>query len=189
MTAPEEDGNVLPRFLLRIRACPLCRRLAHEGGVPGPPPAEGASRPGAGFDLSPGHSFPLTVPYLNQKPWAEGHAAPGDVLKAHRYLSHLFGRKQRTRGGDEEMTDRNQFFPNEVFCEFRRLVETLVRDDRIFISDRKLVKRYKLFRIRAWLLHGVTVTRDDPRLLMYLGETHRGMALLREKAPASLGEA
>src|SRR5919201_2974372 len=55
---------------------------------------------------------------LNQKPWMEGHATLDDMLKAHRYLTHLFGRKQRTRGGDEEMTDRNQFFPGEVFREF-----------------------------------------------------------------------
>jgi hypothetical protein len=48
---------------------------------------------------------------------------------------------------------------------------------------------YKLFRIRAWLLHGGTVTRDDLRLLMYLGETHQEMALLRDKVPALLGDA
>jgi MoxR-like ATPase len=126
---------------------------------------------------------------LNQKPWVEGHASLEDILKAHRYLTLLFAKKQTKRGGDEELTDRTQFFPNEVFREFQRLVKTLVRDDRIFISDRKLVKLYKLFRIRAWLLHGGTVTRDDLRLLMYLGETHQEMALLREKVPALLGEA
>src|SRR5262249_22853489 len=93
---------------------------------------------------------------LNQKPWAEGHATLEDVLKANRYLTYLFGKRQRS-GRDEELTDRGQFFPQEVFREFQRLVKTLVRDDRIFISDRKLVKLYKLFRIRAWLLHGGTV--------------------------------
>ena len=56
--------------------------------------------------------------------------------------------------------------------EFQRLVKTLVRDDHIFVSDRKLGKLYKLFRVRSWLLSGGTVTRDDLRLLAYLGETH-----------------
>ncbi|MCI0465035.1 MAG: AAA family ATPase [Gemmataceae bacterium] len=126
---------------------------------------------------------------LNQKPWVEGHATLEDIVKAHRYLTLLFAKKQTKRGGDEEMTDRTQFFPNEVFREFQRLVKTLVRDDRIFISDRKLVKLYKLFRIRAWLLHGGTVTREDLGLLKYLGETHQEMALLRDKVPALLGEA
>ena len=119
---------------------------------------------------------------LNQKPWVEGHASLTDLVKANRYLTHLFG--QKTRG---EATDRQQFFPAEVFREFQRLVKTLVREDRIFISDRKLVKLYKLFRVRAWLHTGGTVTRDDLRLLAYLGETHQEMALLRDKVPNLLG--
>ena len=74
-----------------------------------------------------------------------------------------------------------------MFREFQRLVKTLVREDRIFISDRKLVKLYKLFRVRAWLFSGGTVSRDDLRLLAYLGETHQEIDLLREKVPNLLG--
>jgi MoxR-like ATPase len=125
---------------------------------------------------------------LNQKPWMEGHCALEDFLKVNRYLTYLFGRKQATGHGDME-TDRHLFFPAEVFREFQRLVKTLVREDRIFVSDRKLVKLYKLFRIRAWLFTGGTVSRDDLRLLAYLGETHQEIALLREKVPLLLGEA
>lgn len=124
---------------------------------------------------------------LNQKPWQEGHATLGDILKAHRYLTYLFGRRQRG-GRDEEQNDRQLYFPADVFREFQRLVKTLVREDRIFISDRKLVKLYKLFRARAWLFSGGSVTRDDLRLLAYLGETNQEIALLREKVPALLGE-
>src|SRR5262245_21284406 len=104
---------------------------------------------------------------LNQKPWAEGHASLEDVLKAARYLTLTFARKHRA-GRGEEQNDRQVFFPAEVFDEFQRLVKTLVRDDQIFISDRKLVKLYKLFRVRAWLFTGGTVTRDDLHLLAYL---------------------
>jgi MoxR-like ATPase len=123
---------------------------------------------------------------LQQKPWAEGLASLDDVLKANRYLTYLFGRKQRINR-NEEHNDRQLFFPAEVFREFQRLVKTLVREDRIFISDRKLVKLYKLFRVRAWLLSGGTVTRDELRLLAYLGETHQEMTVLREKVPKLLG--
>jgi MoxR-like ATPase len=123
---------------------------------------------------------------LQQKPWAEGHASLDDVLKAGRYLTYLFSQKQRI-GRDGEQNDRQLFFPADVFREFQRLVKTLVREDRLFVSDRKLVKLYKLFRVRAWLLTGGTVTRDDLRLLAFLGETHQEMALLREKVPALLG--
>jgi MoxR-like ATPase len=124
---------------------------------------------------------------LNQKPWAEGHCSLADLLMANRYLTHLFARRQTDAGG-EEVTDRVLFFPAEVFREFQRLVKTLTREDRVFISDRKLVKLYKLLRVRAWLLSGGTVTRDDLRLLAYLGETHQEIELLREKVPALLGD-
>jgi MoxR-like ATPase len=124
---------------------------------------------------------------LNQKPWAEGHATLDDLVKANRYLTFLFARRQSDARG-EEQNDRDLFFPADVFREFQRLVKTLVREDKIFISDRKLVKLYKLFRVRAWLFSGGTVSRDDLRLLAYLGETHQEIEHLREKVPNLLGD-
>jgi MoxR-like ATPase len=118
---------------------------------------------------------------LNQKPWCEGHCTLDDLLKAARFLTFQFAR----RNPDAEETtslDRATFFPEDVFREFQRLVKTLVREDRIFISDRKLVKLYKLLRVRAWLLSGGTVSHDDLRLLAYLGETHQEMDLLAEES-------
>src|SRR5271163_3646274 len=125
---------------------------------------------------------------LSQKPWCENHASLDDVLKANRYLTYQFGKRHRS-GRSEEENDRQKFFPAEVFDEFQRLIKTLVREDHIFISDRKLVKLYKLFRVRAWLFTGGVVSRDDLRLLAYLGETHQEIELLREKVPTLLGEA
>ncbi|MCC7422835.1 MAG: MoxR family ATPase [Planctomycetaceae bacterium] len=122
---------------------------------------------------------------LNQKPWAEGHATLEDLLKAGRYLTGLFARREA--GTAEGATDRELFFPADVFREYQRLVKTLVREDGLFLSDRKLVKLYKLLRTRAWLLRGGTVSRDDLQLLTYLGESHREMELLRTKVPALLG--
>ncbi|OWK35053.1 AAA family ATPase [Fimbriiglobus ruber] len=124
---------------------------------------------------------------LNQKPWAEGHCSLDDFLKANRYLTFVFARKHTDTNGDEQ-NDRETFFPADVFREFQRLVKTLVREDKIFISDRKLVKLYKLFRVRAWLFSGGTVSRDDLRLLAYLGETHQEIEHLREKVPNLLGD-
>lgn len=120
---------------------------------------------------------------LNQKPWKEGHASFDDILKAGRYLTFQFAQQDSTGEG----IDRRQFFPDAVFREFERLVKTLVREDRIFISDRKLVKLYKLLRVRSWLFSGGTVNHDDLRLLSYLGETHQEMDLLAEKIPNLLG--
>ncbi len=127
---------------------------------------------------------------LNQKPWAENHCTLDDLLKANRYVTLQFARARADGDGDGSgaSADREAFFPAEVFREFQRLVKTLVREDRIFVSDRKLVKLYKLLRIRAWLFSGGVVSRDDLRLLAYLGETHQEMALLRDKVPALLGD-
>jgi MoxR-like ATPase len=125
---------------------------------------------------------------LNTKPWAEGHASLEDLLKANRYLTLTFARRHRT-GRGEEQNDRQVYFPADVFAEFQRLIKTLVREDRIFVSDRKLVKLYKLFRVRSWLFTGGAVTRDDLKLLTYLGETHQEIEMLREKVPQLLGEA
>jgi MoxR-like ATPase len=124
---------------------------------------------------------------LNQKPWVEGHATLDDLMKANRYLTYLFARRQGD-GRGEQQNDRHLFFPDDVFREYQRLVKTLVREDRIFISDRKLVKLYKLFRVRSWLFSGGTVSRDDLRLLAYLGESIQEIEHLREKVPLLLGD-
>src|SRR5262249_55211511 len=124
---------------------------------------------------------------LNKKPWAEGHAPLEDVLKPSRSLTHLFSK--RHRAGREEQNDRQVYFPAEVFDEFQRLTKVLVREHKIFISDRKLVKLYKLFRVRSWLFTGGTVSRDDLRLLAYLGEARREIENLRGAGRMLLGEA
>lgn len=125
---------------------------------------------------------------LNQKPWKEDHASLEDILKANRYLTLLFASRHRS-GRSAEQNDREVYFPKDVFEEYQRLVKTLVQEDRIFVSDRKLVKLYKLFRVRSWLFTGGTVTRDDLRLLAYLGESHQEIEQLRTKVPQLLGEA
>lgn len=116
---------------------------------------------------------------LNQKPWAEGHATLTDLLKAHRYLTLLMSRR--------EPKDRDLFFRDEVMREFRRVIRTLVREDEVFVSDRKLIKIYRILRTRAWIVHGGAVEREDLQLLAYLGETREEIDLLEEKVPRLLG--
>lgn len=116
---------------------------------------------------------------LNQRPWAEGLASLEDLLKAHRYLTLLMARK--------EPRDRELFFREEVLREFRRVIRTVVREDEVFVSDRKLIKLYRLLRTRAWIVHGGAVEREDLQLLAYLGETREEIDLLEEKVPRLLG--
>lgn len=125
---------------------------------------------------------------LNQRPWVEGHCDLKDFVKANRYLTLLFSQRVETPGTDQVQNDRQRFFPADVFREYQRIVKTLVREDRVFISDRKLVKLYKLLRVRAWIFRGGTVSREDLRLLAYLGETPEEMTLLDQKVPTLLGD-
>jgi MoxR-like ATPase len=123
---------------------------------------------------------------LNKKPWAEGHATLLDFLKAHRYLTLQMARVDRDEDG-KPRRDRQRFFDEGLLRELRRLIKTLVREDDVFISDRKVVKLYRLLRTRAWIMHGGAVERQDLQLLSYLGETREEIDLLEEKVPKLLG--
>lgn len=122
----------------------------------------------------------------NKKPWAEGQASLEDFLKANRYLTLMMAREEQGPGG-ETITDRHLFFKDDVLRELRRVLKTLVREDGIFVSDRKIIKMYRLLRTRAWVLHGGTVEREDLSLLSYLGETMDAVDLLETKVPTLLG--
>ncbi|MCB9536254.1 MAG: AAA family ATPase [Myxococcales bacterium] len=121
-----------------------------------------------------------------RRPWAEGLATLDDVLDAHRYLTTLMG--QREVGPDgETVRDRDRYFPAPVLDELRRLLATLAREEGLQISDRKVVKLYRLLRTRAWLLRGGTVERDDLRLLAHLGDSREQLERLAERVPQLLG--
>jgi MoxR-like ATPase len=123
---------------------------------------------------------------LNLKPWKEGHASLLDLLKAHRYLTMQMARRELQPDG-ASLRDRHRYFSEELLRELHRLLKTLAREDGVFVSDRKVVKLYKLLRTRAWLIHGGKVEREDLTLLAYLGETREELALLEEKVPKLLG--
>jgi len=127
-----------------------------------------------------------TAKDLNVKPWAEGHATLVDFLKANRYMTFLFGRRHTSPDG-QELRDRDVYFRDELLRELRRLLKTLVREDKVFVSDRKVIKLYKLLRTRAWIIHGGAVERQDLQLMSYLGETREEVDLLEDKVPKLLG--
>jgi len=116
---------------------------------------------------------------LGRRPWAEGHATLADVVKARRYLTWQMGRG--------ETPDRERFFPETTFGELRRLLRTLAREEGVPVSDRRVVRLYRLIRARAWLLHGGAVEREDLLLCAHLGETRAQLERLAERVPELLG--
>ena len=116
-----------------------------------------------------------------QKPWARGTASFDDFLKLKRYMDLTFGAQGDGRA------DREQWFPMGVFAEFRRVVRTLETEDKVLISDRKLVKLYKVIRTRAFLFHGGAVQTPDLGLLAYAGNRRHELPAVAEKVRALLG--
>lgn len=123
---------------------------------------------------------------LHQRPWVEGHATLEDFVKANRWLTHVLARRTIADHGGE-LRDRDLYFSEDLLRELRRVVKTLVREDGVFVSDRKIVKLYRLLRTHAWIVHGGAVERSDLRLLAYLGETREEIDVLEDKVPRLLG--
>lgn len=113
----------------------------------------------------------------NQRPWM-GLCHLDDFIKLKNYFDYTF-MNSVSNGGLEE--DRKQFFPDEVFSLFRRIIRDLEHHERVEVSDRKVIKLYKLLRMRAFLLHGGVVNRDDLTLLRYIGNRDQDFAVVRAK--------
>lgn len=119
---------------------------------------------------------------LNRKPWM-GIADLTDFLKLKRYLDCMMAGigEEGRNDGSAVLRDRKQFFPDPVFDLFKRVLRTLVKENDLFISDRKVVKLYKLFRTRALIFHGGEVRKEDLVLLRYVGDRSEDLLPLREK--------
>lgn len=103
---------------------------------------------------------------LNQKPWAE-LASLEDFVKVKDYVDQLLQRALNNQPGD---VFDDPYFPEEMQILFKRILKTLVREDKLSISDRKIIKLYKLIRTRAFLFRGEAVSREDLSLLKYTAD-------------------
>jgi MoxR-like ATPase len=140
-----------------------------------------------------------------ERPWA-GVAGLDDFLVVKSYLDHLMagtaalaagGAAGEAAGGgagggpaarpDPVEADRTRYFPAPVWQLFRRVLRTLEKEDKVFVSDRRVIKLYRLLRARAFLLHGGEIGRDDLTLLRWIGETPEHFATLPAKVDALLG--
>lgn len=121
------------------------------------------------------------------RPWQTGLATLEDFETAHTFLTEQMGRVDTDPLDDVAKSDRDRFMPREVQLVFLNLLETLAREHRVFISDRKVVKLYKLLRARAWLERNSEIKKEDLGLLACLGDTMEQLALLRQKVPQYLG--
>ena len=115
---------------------------------------------------------------VGARPWADGPATLTDLLKMKRYMDLSFA---------DEGEHREKWCPPAVFAELRRVVRVLEAEDKVYVSDRKVVKLYKLVRTRAFLMHGGAVQHDDLRLLRYVGNKRQELTLVEDKVDRMLG--
>lgn len=126
-----------------------------------------------------------TLKAFNRRPWAN-LASLDDFLKFREYLDLLMLDQSSREEGDGIAEGKDPYFPQAVFALFRRIVKTLAVEDRLEISDRKIVKLYKLMRARALLFSGGVVTRDDLTLLQYIPDRLKDFEPVREKVQTLL---
>ncbi len=82
--------------------------------------------------------------------------------------------------------DRKMFFGEGPFNLFRSLVRTLEKEDRVKISDRKVIKLYKLIRTHAFLAHGGEVRPEDIAIVRFTSDNPDDAARISEKVSTLL---
>lgn len=123
---------------------------------------------------------------FNQKPWLN-LCSLEDFLKIKFYLDSQMSGLRQSNDLNPIDRDRKEFFPQPLFDLFKRILKTLQKEQKIFVSDRKIVKLYKLIRTRAFLLHGGNVRKEDLTLLRYIGDRVEDFPFIYEKVDRMIG--
>ncbi len=113
---------------------------------------------------------------FNRRPWAD-LCSLEDFVKAKAYLDHIM----RQGATQAEGNDRQKYFPPENYSLFKRILKTLEKEDGVEVSDRKVVKLYRLLRARAFLFHGGVVQKSDLVLLRYIPNRIQDIQIIRER--------
>ncbi len=92
---------------------------------------------------------------------------------------------QKGQPGNEGEPDGDaiDFRDAKGFKDFEAIIRRLEREDRVFISDRKLIRLYKLLVTDAWLHNEPELTPRTLGLLAYIGNTRDEMQILADKVP------
>lgn len=124
---------------------------------------------------------------FNRRPWAD-LCSLEDFQKLKVYLDQTMaaGAAGDQDGASTIEHDRAHYFPDEVFTLFKRILRTLEKEDKVAVSDRKVIKLYKLLRARALLIHGGTVRREDLTLLRYCADRSQDFGQVKAKVDALL---
>lgn len=108
----------------------------------------------------------------DNSPWAEGLCSLADIELAQQVIF-------------QDLPERHDdFFPLDVRREFLRWVRTLRAEYGIRLSDRRVIRIYKMIRVFAWLFGGGVVRLEHLLLLQHAGDTVDELDLLAERVPS-----
>lgn len=123
---------------------------------------------------------------MNDRPWVRGDATVEDLVVFRTCMDRILSLGRSPSGRNLER-DRDRWFPGPVFAEWRRLLRTLEVEYKIHISDRKVIKLYRLLRSRAALFHGGPVRHSDLSLLAHIGNRRHELESVQDCVRRLLG--
>lgn len=116
----------------------------------------------------------------NSKPWKD-RTSLADFLKVRRYMSLLMRKTVDSGKSDQEL-----YFPDATYALFKRIIGTLNKDLGVAISDRKVIKLYRILRTKAFLERGGTVEPQDLLILMYTANRIKDFEAVADKVRSIL---
>ncbi|MBF0240065.1 MAG: AAA family ATPase [SAR324 cluster bacterium] len=118
----------------------------------------------------------------NQRPW-EGKASLEDFIVLKQcFDEHLFQQLKSSAKRPDQA-----FFPEREYTLFKHILKTLQKENQLEVTDRKVIKLYKLIRARAYLEHGGVVKASDLGLLQFLPDKLQDFEPVAQKINKMLG--
>jgi MoxR-like ATPase len=116
--------------------------------------------------------------YTNEstRPWCTNELSLEDVEKLNFYLISKLGKVE----------DRKTALSENMIKKMKSLIKVLQKENNIVVSDRKLIKLYKLIRINSWLRNHDSdgkIENEDLKLFSYLGDSIKDVEILETKIP------
>ncbi|MCO4781110.1 MAG: MoxR family ATPase [Candidatus Cloacimonetes bacterium] len=114
-----------------------------------------------------------TRKYFNQQQFSDTVFSLDDFEFLHQHIQ-----KSLMTVGE---TGEDLYFGKNLYMEFKRILKTIIHDFEIEISDRKIIKLYRLIRCHALFKRGGGVEKEDFILLKHLGNQLDEIEFLKEK--------
>ncbi|MCD4657899.1 MAG: AAA family ATPase [Planctomycetes bacterium] len=116
---------------------------------------------------------------FNEKPW-QNLCETDDFLKIKAYIERTIAGLDGKTHDNSLKRDRELFF-DDLYPQFVSLLDLLESEMRVRLSDRKVIKLYKLIRTHSFLFHGGEIRPSDLLLLRFTADTEKTNALIRER--------